>query len=230
MEQAKPIPCISLKTGAGQTSMTGSKFGGYPYLPKDFEYPTDSKGRPLKLLAQLNFADLPHLDHFPTEGILQFFVLFNWECGVNYENLTKQDTFRVVYHKVVVSENLQQDTFPTLTPIDDAEFPFQGEFAVTGTIEQDRFHNSEDETMEESIDCGRHKIGGYPFFTQYDPRVQDERLSKYDTLLFQMDSETDGDNGYKIIWGDCGVANFFISLENLKKCDFSDVMYTMDCY
>ena len=40
-----------------------------------------------------------------------------------------------------------------------------------------------------------------------------------------MDSEEDDQKNYHIIWGDCGVANFFINLENLKKCNFNDVMY-----
>ncbi|MCL2014669.1 MAG: YwqG family protein, partial [Defluviitaleaceae bacterium] len=32
------------------TTATNSKFGGLPYLPKDFAYPTNAKGEPLKLL------------------------------------------------------------------------------------------------------------------------------------------------------------------------------------
>ncbi|MCL1997287.1 MAG: YwqG family protein, partial [Turicibacter sp.] len=33
-----------------RTTATNSKFGGLPYLPKDFAYPTNAKGEPLKLL------------------------------------------------------------------------------------------------------------------------------------------------------------------------------------
>jgi uncharacterized protein YwqG len=44
-------------------------------------------------------------------------------------------------------------------------------------------------------------------------------------LLFQMD--TDDEVG--IMWGDSGVANFFIIEEDLKNKDFSRVLYNWDC-
>lgn len=71
------------------------------------------------------------------------------------------------------------------------------------------------------------RIGGFPFFTQDDPRPYREEYKRCDTLLFQLDSEGDGDD--EIIWGDCGVGNFFINAEDLKNLDFSHVLYTWDC-
>ena len=44
-------------------------------------------------------------------------------------------------------------------------------------------------------------------------------FNDYNTLLFQMDSDM------HIMWGDSGVANFFIKNDN----DFDDVFYTWDC-
>lgn len=70
-----------------------------------------------------------------------------------------------------------------------------------------------------------HRMLGYPYFTQYDPRPED---SPYDTLLFQIDSDGIGKEDY-VLWGDCGVANFFINLEDLKRRNFSKVFYTWDC-
>ena len=66
---------------------------------------------------------------------------------------------------------------------------------------------------------------GHPFFTQVDVR---EEGSRYDTLLFQLDSET-VDEEEITMWGDCGVGNFFINIEDLKRLDFSDVLYNWDC-
>lgn len=77
--------------------------------------------------------------------------------------------------------------------------------------------------------CGAgHRIGGYPFFTQFDPRKEDD---DYDILLLQIDSQT-ATEGKKddILWGDMGIANFFITKEDLKKRDFSKVLYNWDCY
>ena len=69
-----------------------------------------------------------------------------------------------------------------------------------------------------------HKMGGYPYFTQTDPRDS----QTYDTLLFQLDSE--GGESIDLMWGDLGVGNFFINKEALKNLDFSDVVYNWDCF
>lgn len=71
-----------------------------------------------------------------------------------------------------------------------------------------------------------HKTGGYPSFTQMDPRNEDDGL---DTVLLQIDS-CKIDDSHEIIWGDTGICNFFINGEKLKNRDFSDVMYNWDCY
>ncbi len=76
-------------------------------------------------------------------------------------------------------------------------------------------------------------MGGYPFFTQNDPRRFNEEYAGCTVLLFQSDSENCGAEGTwddDICWGDSGVANFFISPEDLAKRDFSRVLYHWDCY
>lgn len=73
-----------------------------------------------------------------------------------------------------------------------------------------------------------HKLGGYPAFTQEDPRDVSNRYSDYQRLLLQMDSI--GANGHEIMWGDSGVCNFFITEEAFKALDFSKVIYNWDCY
>ena len=73
------------------------------------------------------------------------------------------------------------------------------------------------------------RMGGFPFFTQSDVRKEG---SPFEILLFQSDSENGGDDESwddEICWGDAGVANFFISAEDLKKRDFSKVLYNWDC-
>ena len=66
---------------------------------------------------------------------------------------------------------------------------------------------------------------GHPYFTQADIR---ERGWRYDTLLFQLDSETVDEEDI-VMWGDMGVGNFFINSEDLKRLDFSNVLYNWDC-
>jgi uncharacterized protein YwqG len=59
---------------AESLALTQSKFLGTPYLPIGTLYPLDGKGKPMILLAQINFAEAPALAPYPTQGILQLFV------------------------------------------------------------------------------------------------------------------------------------------------------------
>ena len=68
--------------------------------------------------------------------------------------------------------------------------------------------------MFDMFDAEQHQIGGYPNFSVYDIRNEDE------VLLLQIVSDED------IAWGDSGIANFFIKPEDLKKRDFSNILCT----
>jgi uncharacterized protein YwqG len=64
-----------------------SRLGGQiPYWPADFTYPRNPDDEPLLFLLQLNFADMPPLPGFPTQGLLQLFV--DWGQGqfLHYES------------------------------------------------------------------------------------------------------------------------------------------------
>ena len=78
----------------------------------------------------------------------------------------------------------------------------------------------DDEFYEEIVGT---KCNGFPFFTQFEPR-DEEQMKKYDTSLFQIDS------GKEVMIGDSGVMHFFINREKLKNKDFSDIFYHWDCY
>ena len=70
-----------------------------------------------------------------------------------------------------------------------------------------------------------HKIGGYPYFIEYDPREEND---PHTFLLLQID--IDNVEGEEICWGNLGgVANFFISPEDLVACQFDNVLYNWDC-
>lgn len=74
-----------------------------------------------------------------------------------------------------------------------------------------------------------HQLGGYPYFTQTDPRWGGA-YPDLDVLLFQLDTEM-GERGQTdlVLWGDCGVGNFFINRAALRQRDFSRVGYNWDC-
>jgi len=76
--------------------------------------------------------------------------------------------------------------------------------------------------IEKIIDGAGHKIGGYAYFTQSDPRDYDKKL-KEDILLLQIDTDE------KIMFGDCGVANLFIHPDELKAKNFKKAWFNWDC-
>lgn len=84
---------------------------------------------------------------------------------------------------------------------------------------------------ETPYDFNKSCLLGYPDFTQCSPLEPD---SPYQ-LLFQLDSgdNSDGENvdveEFEVMWGDCGICNFFIKPEQLKQLDFSDVLFNWDC-
>lgn len=80
----------------------------------------------------------------------------------------------------------------------------------------------EDKNLNDKLFGAGHKIGGYPDYTQNDIRGED-----YEILLLQIDSEETEKN--EIIWGDCGIANFFIREKDLKELSFDKAIYNWDC-
>ena len=87
---------------------TASKFGGRPYLPAGELPPTNEKGEPLGMIAQINCAELPENDLYPATGLLQFWIDPNdEECmwGYDYENPLSQKNHRVVYYETLDEPN-----------------------------------------------------------------------------------------------------------------------------
>lgn len=108
----KPVIKITYERKA--TDFWSSKFGGVPYLPKGYNFPKDSDGKYMHLLAQLNFeeifAQVPYLAPFPKQGILQFYISNNLGCyGMDTENLDNQKDFKVLYFLEVDRNNCQTD-------------------------------------------------------------------------------------------------------------------------
>ena len=265
-----PQPALRFKVENGSVGLFDSKIGGTPYFPKAMEYPKGRKnefdGNPLVLLAQLNFDRLPHIDGFPTKGILQFFIaaddLYGMSTGYG-SDLASQDNFRVIYHENVITDESQlmsAEDMPKYSEDDDFYLPFSGEFKLTAlepdlmraTVYDYRFEDvfltCYNELHKEDIEddicdivdddeyndlANRNEkaeafIGGYPVFTQEDPRYE-ESISDCDTVLFELDSVYNLEEDIDILWGDMGTGTFLIPRKNLEKLDFSKVVYNYDC-
>ena len=250
-------PFIKIKSKkAKKLPLTANKFGGVPYWDLQKPYPVDNQGNKLILLAQIDLAELPPLPDFPEKGLLQFFLSPDekYLYGLDLDKPLQQDGWRVVYHENIdknISEEMvlaldiptaeMSDNLPlsvqyklsfklAQTSISPCDYRFEDLFKTTAQQLKITFDKNDeifdliDEDTHEKLynSTAGHHIGGYPIFTQDDPR-NDDTLAQYKILLLQIDTEGD------IMWGDAGVGNFFITADDLKKRDFSRVLYNWDC-
>ena len=222
-----------------------------PYWDLQKPYPVDDKGDKLSLLAQIDLTQVPPLPDFPQHGLLQFFISNDDLSGLDFDNRLSQKGYRVVYH-ASVNPNISEKEVLNLAiplknmPLGDTQYQlsfdlssqsmglcdYRFEKLFKTTAEKLKIKFDEDDELLDLIDedtheklynsTAGHHIGGYPIFTQDDPRY-DEELAEHTILLLQIDSK----NG--IMWGDAGVGNFFITADNLKKRDFLRVLYNWDC-
>ena len=238
-----------------------SKVGGLPYWDPEKTYPTDSNGKKMFLLAQINFDQDKAESPLPQSGMLQFFIGGEEMYGLDLDHPSEQKDWRIVYHEKVdasvTAEAVEAMGIPSnngddeevdspvfrscvfrlvkketwLTPDHWERFD-----ELTLEVAKDLFGETDAESAnevfgedqyalleEEYFYSENSQLLGHPFFTQEDAR---EEGSRYNTLLFQLDSETVDD---VVMWGDSGVGNFFINAEDLKRLDFSNVLYNWDC-
>ncbi|MBQ3944992.1 MAG: DUF1963 domain-containing protein [Alphaproteobacteria bacterium] len=261
-------------------SVFDSKVGGLPYWDLNVPIPRTSDGKKMALLAQLNMADYPDNDLLPKEGMLQFFIGASDVYGLNFDDQTLQEGFRVVFHEEIdrsfSSESIKGE-FILPHDSNDDDLPIASEYALDveqkvaymfhddyrfdgviksvaqsiGLRNRPEYANLTDkefyrilwdslepifEENEESYEfvMSGSRVLGYPFFTQSDPREVQGKYSGYDILLLQLDSEdrklSDDSYDWMVMWGDCGVGNFFIRKEDLLNKDFSHVLYNWDCF
>ena len=221
-----------------------SKVGGQPYLEKGNTLPSSEEGKPLFFLAQINFSEVPPFESFPEKGIVQFFIGDDDLYGMDFDDGENQDKFRVIFHENPVEDESRleavkptQDDEDLLPHHPEQSFPLrfsiETEYAPTCDYNfwqlygQDFFEQFGENDWEvsnaynQALKPAGHKLGGYAYFTQDDPRRPEDPM----LLLFQLDS----DEGMDLMWGDMGVGHFFIRESDLLNKDFSRVLYDWDC-
>ncbi|MDC8004095.1 DUF1963 domain-containing protein [Aureisphaera galaxeae] len=213
-----------------------NKFLGKPFFPKDKEYPKDEKGNPMVMVAQLNFEQIPELEFFPMDGILQLFLSptdwymkdsaivyhskeqlekepmndFSFLTEAAYEEMPVYKIHQLSFEKAIDRGGSEDSQF---------DFLFDGidywEYTERLTEEQEKEFNAYFRAMG-------HKIGGYAEFTQSDPRGNSkEQMDDIQVLQIDVDEH--------IMFGDSGLGHIFISKEDLMNKDFSKAYFYWDC-
>lgn len=216
-----------------------SRIGGAPWLPVGKKIPACSKGKPMQFLAQLNLEEFPTIWTMPAKGILQFYLS---EDALD-EDYERGDA-SVLYFEEIEKQNdwWEEHAVPFF---EDGPFEKQEVFKLDYLVTKEWMPGSDYRFREE---IGRqlktalgadywtalkayseknaglgHKLGGYSYFAQDDPRFSWEIPGE---LLFQLDS----DEAINCYWGDMGAGHFFIAEEALKNKDFSKVQFYWDCH
>jgi uncharacterized protein YwqG len=245
----RPVVRIGLDRFA-EDALTASKLGGRAWWPEGEAEPKGEGDAQMTLLAQINFSEVPAMAGYPSKGLLQFFVAATDLYGANVddkltlEQLSEQRNFRVVYWPdlsrrarsiaLVTSDMLphRADAPRRMRFTLDREMLSSSDYRFDALVGGQSYEAAEDfahehkldgdafyEALWDRFDGSGHKLGGYPYFTQTDPRPGGNL-----ELLLQLDSDEE------MMWGDAGVANFFISPTDLARADFSHVVYNWDCH
>lgn len=247
-----------IKLTKEKTQITDSKVAGLPYVPIGKEVPKAKNGKAMRLLAQIKCEDLKGLKNFPKEGILQIFVLDNDTMGIDWDEQTNQDNFRVVYYDKMEDfydeEQLNEIYKPYVEKNGefDSNIPYAYKMTVNLneqvkmidyddlldyfetvcdelklSISEDEKYDLEDEILKlfGNVEYGNHQCGGFALYNQGSPAEMNENYKKFDTLLFQLDSE----DPREICFGDMGTLHFLINEEDLKNKNFEKILYNMDC-
>ena len=251
---------IVLEVAEGVTpESTGTYIGGHPFVnaDEDFSWPVNEEtGKPLAFLMQVNFAELPKLEGFPEEGLLQWWILGDDDVfGLSFD---KDKTGREgLFVKFYSAEELLKpaakanDPIPNEVDVDELGPLFGTEpFALTSkvtlsfpsyedsTIEDEELQLFSDarEILDESEDGDRSivdrfmesdtQVGGYPSFVQGDSRYGNDRPKD---VILQLESIF-SINQEILMWGDSGNAQLFGDPEALKRGDTSSLWWDWACY
>ena len=218
-------PYIKITPTKGATQLWESKFGGDPYMPIGNEYPRDTNGIPLKLLAQLNFEEIPHLPNYPTTGILQFYIALNDVSGIDWEDQITQKGFRIIYTTEVTKDTtklvtnfefISESTINIAETICDECFPLEYECKLTFNIATAPVGLS-DYTFS--------KLFGTPAYEFFDKLINSIDTNDCDDI-YDIFDKLHGSNGCKI----GGYANGAQEdpRENDMYSNFNTLLFQMD--
>jgi Uncharacterized protein conserved in bacteria len=249
---------MQLVSGNGSGAGVCSQVGGSPLLPKSFEWPHTSEGRPLEFLIQIHLEDLEELEEIarqlPKTGILSFFYdTVDQPWGYDPDD---SDAWRVYYFEN--AEELVETEPPKslVEPLDSLHISWTEELCYPDTASEDSETLAEDEVEEyetflEDHYQGEpmHRLLGYPQFIQGDwrvecqlasngiycgddsPKLRREREIQYEkskSWINLLQLDTDDELGFA--WGDGGRIYFCIRKEDLAAADFSRCWLVLQCY
>lgn len=221
-----------------------SKVGGQPFLPEGHDWPCDG-GVPMRFLAQLNFEDTPSLPGFPDSGMLLLFVPNDATMGLEFG--VRRSRYGAVWLEDVDRKTAVVDAAPfekrsaaegySKAPVaskpDGIRYHLYLQPAIPMDVRFRKLVPGAAKLKDKALDkfetkfwnpsgFGRHnRVGGYASFVQEDPRRGD--TAEY-VQLVQFDSY----DPWGLMFGDGGIAHFFIHPDDLAARRFDNMLYYWD--
>lgn len=239
--------CYKIEIQNGTPSILDNKIGGIPYLPMSESYPLDEEGLPMTLLLQINLKDID-LPYWSNHGILEIYVDKNlsWPCKyeIKYfeENLNYTKDIKVPENNdsnLIIGTPLKITLKKEICHMPISDYRYESTIInIVNKIYNKNlkdykdvllyFNNNFDFIYELSNSLKTHagNIGGYPDFTQEDPRKFDRNIeNKKDECLFKIDSNLDEN----LMIGDMGIIFGLINKNDLKSNNFTNGIIDWDC-
>ena len=217
--------------------------GGNPYLPKNEAYPIGkSSGDPLPLLLQLNLSHIK-LPGYPNKGILEIFMDnkgYPTDYEIKYFKTVDEKNYQKEFPKLNFDTKnpLYFEKGYKIKLIKTYDYMYSLDYRFNELLlsivnkvyglklkELDDFEEDDDDVWEEYIhnnikglEC---TFGGYPDFTQQDPRESDAKRG--DECLLKMESIGDE------YFGDLGVVSVLIDKKYIKSKKFEKGVLDWDC-
>ncbi|MEM8503135.1 MAG: YwqG family protein [Cyanobacteria bacterium P01_D01_bin.1] len=190
----------------------GSRFGGHPYLPLDFQWPTRDVGE-YRFLGQINFTQIVDRPTcLPDSGLLSIFYAFDEDGAVFWGD----DGYVLGFywadcddHSVAVSPTDAVHNSIAIKLVGGIDIPRHEDLRSDWPFDS----NALDELVDVLEDSNEYLLG-YPSFTSlaYDPTPKGDWIS---LLTVRSLSELDW------CWHDDDKLMVFIETDKLVKRDFS---------
>ncbi|HIT48200.1 MAG TPA: DUF1963 domain-containing protein [Candidatus Coprenecus stercoripullorum] len=204
---------ITASATSGKTGVCASRMWGNPALPEGFGYPvyTDNEGDdyPYFFICQINLAELAPYDRenrLPHAGLLSFFAKIDWYMGYDAPAdcisgyISGIEDVKVLYFPDCAN-------FREIVLVDDEGQPTSpDELALSFSLAKPGKY------------CDEHILFAEPDHREWE--TWDHPYEDWEILL-QIDSFSGKD--FNLNFMDCGVMDFLISPENLRRADFSEV-------
>ncbi len=197
-----------------------SKIGGYPLVPKNFEWPVDKANNKIPFVMQLDFAELTQekcIDNFPNKGKLYVFIDNEKVNATQYP--TQGEDFQVFYLNAKDNELVEKKT--DIKPYKQRYLKSKSIKTYPDLSEYDGLYKLFEDLSDKEKQIYNKKCNnnvGVGLVGGWSQIFQSSFMEKDEVQLIQFDSV-----GNELVWGDLGIIHLYMNAEDLKNLNFKNI-------